>query len=151
MKDMKRKQTGGQGGFTLIELMIVVAIIGILASIAIPAYQDYTIKTRVAESASVSLPVKTNIGLYASENATMPSTLSDLDFVTSTTSAYAGDYVSSLSVGANGVITVTLKTLDELGEASGDDVTFTPDYQAGSPNVNWAVTGTVPGKYLPEK
>ena len=142
-------KTQNQGGFTLIELMIVVAIIGILASIAIPAYQDYTIRSRVAEAASVALPIKTNVGLYVSESGTLPTSLSDLDYVTSVTSAYAGDYVTTLDVGTGGVITVTLKTTDDLpSTVSGKTVVFTPT--SNGTVVNWATTGSVPDKYKPQ-
>lgn len=142
---MKRKQSG----FTLIELMIVVAIIGILASIAIPAYQDYTIRTRVAETASVVLPIKTNIGLHYSENGSLPAALVNLDYVDSVSTNYAGDYVAKVTV-LTGVITATLGINPDLPDAlHGQTVVFTP--AANSTTINWAVSGSVPEKYLPNK
>jgi len=66
---MKRSM---QQGFTLIELMIVVAIIGILAAIALPAYQDYTIRAKVSEVLARGAEAKTSIAEYYSSNATLP-------------------------------------------------------------------------------
>lgn len=144
-----------QGGFTLIELMIVVTIIGILASIAVPAYRDYTIRTRVGETASVYYPVKTEVGVYFSETGNMPQTLSDLDRVTQTPASYAGDYVSTLSLSyANGaIVNVELKDSTKLGDAAAGIVQFIAT--VGSLNtINWSVstdaTNTVDDKYLPE-
>ena len=62
------------GGFTLIELMIVVAIIGILAAIAVPAYQDYTIRSRVSEGASLAGAAKTAVDVYFSETGSLSDT-----------------------------------------------------------------------------
>src|SRR5690554_6146121 len=98
----------GQKGFTLIELMIVVAIIGILAAIAIPAYQNYTIRARVSEAASVAASVKTAVGIYTSDVGDLPATLAALSpYVTSDSTGYASRYVAKLAV-TNGDVVVTL-------------------------------------------
>jgi type IV pilus assembly protein PilA len=136
-----------QSGFTLIELMIVVAIIGILAAIAIPAYTDYTIRARVQEAASVSSPVRTAFGVYYSERSTIPQTITGLaDYVSTGTASYATKYVASLDVDT-GTIVVTLATDSQLGEASGDDIIWTP--VPGGSTLDWRVSGTAPAKYWP--
>ncbi len=136
-----------QSGFTLIELMIVVAIIGILAALAIPAYQDYTIRAKVSEGASLSGAAKTAVDVSFSESGTLaaiPTTPASLGI----SSTYTSKYVSSVSVGNSGVITVQLNALTELGTASGGTVIYTPTDNTG--NLQWGVSGSVPGKYLPK-
>jgi type IV pilus assembly protein PilA len=97
-----------QKGFTLIELMIVIAIIGILAAIAIPAYQDYTIKAQVAEGPSLAAGVKTAVAEYYATNGTWPvagvqtTTAGGLGFV----AAPAGKY-AVVDLLAGGVIEIT--------------------------------------------
>jgi len=97
-----------QKGFTLIELMIVVAIIGILAAIAIPAYQDYTIKAQVAEGPNMAAGVKTAVAEYYATNGAFPA-------ATITTAAPAGlgfaqapnGKYEIIDLKANGVISIT--------------------------------------------
>jgi len=92
-----------QKGFTLIELMIVVAIIGILAAIAIPAYQDYTIRSQVTEGLSLASAMEVNVADSYSNTVNMPSTLAALGI----TNVPQGKYVQSVNLTTGGAIVVT--------------------------------------------
>ncbi len=141
-----------QKGFTLIELMIVVAIIGILAAIAVPAYQDYTIRSRVSEGASLAGATKTAIDVSFSETGNLsavPATAASLGLALST--SYQGKYVASVGVGASGLITVTLKAIGDLGTASGTNFSYSPISRGG--NLEWTIldNASLPTKYLPRR
>ena len=133
-----------QQGFTLIELMIVVAIIGILAAVAIPAYQDYTIRAKVTEGLSLASAGKTAVSEYFSANGGLP---------TDNTSAgmaveedISGNSVDKVNVGSGGagVITVTFSTVTILNKT----ITLAPQTTAGK--VVWQCTGgDLEGKYRP--
>ncbi|MEM7282617.1 MAG: pilin [Pseudomonadota bacterium] len=90
-----------QQGFTLIELMIVVAIIGILAAIAIPAYQDFTIRAQVSEGMSLASSLKADISEFFQDRGTLPADIAALGILNPS----SGKYVSAVTVGG-GVITI---------------------------------------------
>ena len=90
-----------QKGFTLIELMIVVAIIGILAAIAIPAYQDYVIRSQVSEGLTLASSVKTSVAEYFADRGDWPTDIGDLGI----TDAPSGKYVTGITVN-NGTIDI---------------------------------------------
>src|SRR5487761_2054557 len=91
-----------QKGFTLIELMIVVAIIAILAAIAIPAYQDYVIRSQVTEGLSLADGAKTAVAEFYSNTGRMPTNNASAGLATDT--SISGSYVSKLDVGLTGIV-----------------------------------------------
>ncbi len=141
-----------QHGFTLIELMIVVAIIGILAAIAVPAYQDYTIRSRVSEAAALASAARTAVDVSYSETGSLGATLTThASLGLAQPISYTSKYVTSVTVGANGVITVQLAPENSLGPAKSTTVVYSPVAQGG--NLEWNVAGSssVPPKYRPKK
>ena len=128
-----------QQGFTLIELMIVVAIIGILAAIAIPAYQDYTIRAQVAEGLNLSAGAKAAITEYYQDRGIFPADNATAGLETAAN--IKGKYVTSVTVTGLGVATVVYGGIagDAHAVITGKSISMTPIDHLGS--VSWTCAG----------
>jgi type IV pilus assembly protein PilA len=102
-----------QKGFTLIELMIVVAIIGILAAIAIPAYQDYTIRSQVTEGLNLAGAVKAAVAERLAQTGVWPTTLTQIGIVNAggVETPPAGKYVSGVNMAGAGTLSITYSSV----------------------------------------
>ena len=134
---MKKVQTG----FTLIELMIVVAIIGILAAIAIPAYQDYTIRAQVSEGLNLAAAAKAAIAETYLNRGVAPANRTAAGMSPLGTDT-TGKYVSSVDVGANGagVITVQYGGAEVNAAITGQTLGITP-WLSNDNSVEWQCGG----------
>ena len=131
-----------QHGFTLIELMIVVAIIGILAAIALPAYQDYTKRAHVSEGLTLGSSAKGAIVEYYESQGELPDSNPRAGLVTAT--SITGNAVRSIQVESSGEVTITYNTK----VVAGATIILSPSTSGGSLRFT-CDQGTLEGKYRP--
>lgn len=135
-----------QAGFTLIELLIVVAIIGILAAVAIPAYQDYTIKAKISEGPSMVGAVKTALAGHYQSNGTFPANNAAAGLPTA--ASIKGNHVVSIEVKSGGVITVSYTS----GLTGVTDKAYSYQAVANAGSISWNCDADKlgPDKYQPK-
>ena len=135
-----------QNGFTLIELMVVVAVIGVLSAIAIPQYQNYVARAQVAEGFSLLSSGKMAVAEYYNETGTFPTDNATARLGAANT--IIGKYVGSVTVGNAGALTVAYNTTTAHEKLQGKNFVMTPTDNGGS--ISWACgVGTVGVDYLP--
>ena len=139
---MKRKI---QQGFTLIELMIVIAIIGILAAIAIPAYQDYIARSQMSEAFTLASGLKTTVGEICNTDGTCTGANSNTSGIPAP-GTVTGKYVSGVSV-VSGSIQATMSGPSVSSKISGNQVWLNPSTAGGS--LDWSCSSDAESKYLP--
>jgi type IV pilus assembly protein PilA len=144
MKNMKQAR---QQGFTLIELMIVIAIVGILSAVALPAYQDYAVRAKFSEILALAGEMKTSYTEYQVTTGDAPADVSDAGIA----AAPGSLLVDTAEIGAADAIVLTLQADSDLGSEFDDaTVTFAPTFATDGDSttqiVSWACTSSVAEK-----
>ena len=137
-------------GFTLIEFMIVVAIIAILAAIALPAYQDYVARAQLTEAIALAAEQKSAVANVWWNSGQAPANNSAAGIADATN--LGGRYVRETRIGTGGIITAIMKTSDVAIGIQGESVTLTPSFPSagqGLSAIQWNCTSTAHPQYVP--
>lgn len=142
---MKRRN---QQGFTLIELMIVIAIIAILMSYAIPAYRDYTVRAKAGEAISIAAGAKQSVSETFISEGDWPSSNAEAGLAVGTT--ITGTNVQSVTVSGDGVVTVLFNGEDSVLTTS-SNIVLTPTSATGAGSITWVCSSNLEDRYVPSE